>query len=65
MLLFEELEKLGYKKAGNWYMHNNCSVNLFTKEIKSANRKVAFNYTFESKIDVQKVEEIRKFLDSF
>ena len=65
MLLFEELEKLGYKKAGNWYMHNNCSVNIFTKEIKSTNRKVDFNYTFESKIDVQKVEEIRKFLDSF
>src|SRR5690554_4897498 len=27
MLLFEQLEELGYKKAGNWYLHNNCSIN--------------------------------------
>ena len=65
MLLFEELEKLGYKKAGNWYMHNHCSINLFTKDIKSTNKKVVFNYTFEKVIELKKVEEIRMFLDSF
>ena len=65
MLLFEQFEQLGYRKAGNWYIHNNCSLNLFTKEIKSTNKKVVFNYTFEKAIEVKKVEEIRMFLDSF
>lgn len=65
MLLFEQLEKLGYRKAGNWYMSNNCSINLFTKEIKSTNKNVIFNYTFKKDIDIEKVEKIRIFLDSF
>ena len=65
MLLFEKLEQLEYKKAGNWYMHNNCSINLFTKEIKSINKKVIFHYTFEKDIDIEKVEKIRMFIDSF
>ena len=65
MLLFEKLESLGYKKAGNWYMHNNCSINLFTKEIKSTSKKVIFNYIFEKDIDIDKVEKIRIFIDSF
>lgn len=65
MLLFEQLEQLEYKKAGNWYMHNNCSINLFTKEIKSTNKNVIFCYTFEKDIDIEKVEKIRMFIDSF
>lgn len=65
MLLFEKLEQLEYKKAGNWYMHNNCSINLFTKEIKSTNKNVIFHYTFEKDIDIEKVEKIRMFIDSF
>lgn len=65
MLLFEQLEQFGYRKAGNWYMHNNCSINLFTKEIKSTNKNVIFNYIFKNDVDIEKVEKIRMFLDSF
>jgi hypothetical protein len=65
MLLFEQIEQLGYKQAGNWFIHNNCSINLFTKEIKSTNKKVIFHYTFEKDIDIDKIEKIRIFIDSF
>jgi hypothetical protein len=65
MNLFEQLEELGYRKAGNWYIHNNCSINLHTKEIKSTRKNIVFNYTFEKNIDVSQVEKIRIFLDSF
>ena len=48
MLLFEKLESLGYEKKGNWYIQKNISVNLFTKEVKSSNKNVLFNYVFET-----------------
>ena len=65
MLLFEKLEFLGYKKSGNWYIKENVSLNLFTKEIKSANKKVFFHYEFKNEIDINKVEEIYNFISSF
>ena len=65
MVLFEKFESLGYEKKGNWYIKKNISVNLFTKEVKSSNRKVLFNYVFEKEIDVDKCELIRAFISSF
>ena len=65
MLLFEKLENLGYEKKGNWYIQKNISVNLFTKEVKSSNRNVLFNYTFDKEVDVDKCEFIRSFISSF
>ena len=65
MLLFEKLESLGYEKKGNWYIQKNISVNLFTKEVKSSNRNVLFNYTFDKEVDVDKCEFIRSFISSF
>ena len=65
MLLFEKFESLGYEKKGNWYIQKNISVNLFTKEVKSSNRNVIFNYFFEKEVDVDKCELIRLFLSSF
>ena len=65
MLLFEKLESLGYEKKGNWYIQKNISVNLFTKEVKSSNRNVMFNYVFEKEVDVDKCELIRSFISSF
>jgi len=64
MLLFEQFESKGYKKAGNWYMHTNISINLFTKEMKSTNKKIVFHYIFEKNIDVELVEKTRMFIDS-
>jgi superfamily II helicase len=63
-MIFQKLLDLGYKKAGNWYMCNNCSVNLFTREIKSTNSRVSLSYTFDKSVDIDKVEQIRLFLDS-
>lgn len=63
MLLFEQLEKLGYKKAGNWYMNKQISVNLYTKEVKSTNIKILFSYKFDDNIDVYKLEQIRSFIE--
>ena len=65
MLLFEKLESLGYEKNGNWYIQKNISVNLFTKEVKSSNKNVLFNYVFEKEVDVDKCELIRLFISSF
>mgnify|MGYP006995466285 CR=1 FL=1 len=65
MLLFEKLQNLGYHKAGNWYIKGCLSLNLFTKEIKSSNKKVVFNYEFKNEIDIDKVEEIYNFISSF
>ena len=64
MLLFEQLEQKGYKKAGNWYMHANISINLFTKEMKSTSSKIVFYYTFENDIDINIVEKTRIFINS-
>lgn len=63
MLLFEQLEKIGYKKAGNWYMHKEISVNLYTKEVKSTNKDVVFYYFFKNKIDIYLLERIRSFIE--
>ena len=65
MLLFEKFESLGYEKKGNWYIQKNISVNLFTKEVKSSNKNVLFNYVFEKEVDVDKCELIRSFISSF
>lgn len=65
MLLFEKFENLGYEKKGNWYIHKNISVNLFTKEVKSSNKNVLFNYIFKEEVDVDKCELIRLFISSF
>lgn len=64
MLLFEQFEQNGYKKAGNWFIHSNISVNLFTKEMKSTNCKVIFSYNFKKEVDIDTVEKARTFLDS-
>jgi hypothetical protein len=65
MLLFEKLESLGYEKKSNWYIQKNISINLFTKEVKSSNRNVLFNYVFDKEVDVDKCELIRLFISSF
>ena len=66
MLLFEKFKAANYTKAGNWFMHNyNVSVNLFTKEIKSTKKDVYFSYIFKDKVDFDRCEEIRLFIESF
>ena len=65
MLLFEKLQSLGYRKSGNWYIKDFVSLNLFTKEIKSSSKKVSFSHNFETEINVDKVEEIYRFISSF
>ena len=53
------------RKKAIGILKKNISVNLFTKEVKSSNRKVLFNYVFEKEIDVDKCELIRAFISSF
>jgi len=45
-------------------MHTNISVNLFTKEIKSTNKKIVLHYVFDKNIDIELVEKTRMFIDS-
>lgn len=60
---YEELEKRGYRRAGNWYYNDAVSVNLFTHEVKSVRQGVSFSYIF-SKIDLIKIDDICKLITS-
>ena len=57
-MIYEKLLNNGFKQYGNWYCSDYISVNLFTKEIKSANNKT-MRFEIECKeLTFEKIIEI-------
>jgi hypothetical protein len=64
--IIEQLENVGYKQRGNWWYHQNLSIeiNLLTKLVRSMRDNVLFKYIFTEKVSFEEVEKIRLFIES-
>jgi hypothetical protein len=61
-MIYEKLLQNGFKQYGNWYCSDYISVNLFTKEIKSANNKKTIFSIDCKQLTYEKIIEVNHLL---